>query len=113
MVEDFNGYKNRQERCEHCCFFDGKNNDCDHCAFGHPYIEQNGKKPEEVSKCEIFTYDESVDHEWQFIVYNKMSHKYEITSYVSRQKDMNWIKLEETKRRKNMTLVEKDKHAKN
>ncbi len=88
-----------EARCNSCKWFDTKTGDCDHCAYGHPYINYNGLKPDEVENCEIYTKDEGKIYEWQWGIYNTMTNKWELTSYHSCPKDMNWVKFEVTKRR--------------
>jgi len=93
----------QEKRCNSCIWFDREDKTCDHCAFGHPYVEQNGMKPSEVEKCDIYTYDEAVDYEWQWAVFNKMANRYYLTPYFSRPNEGRtgrWIKVNETRRKK-------------
>jgi len=93
-------WTNNTERCNSCQWFDSERGVCDHCAFGHPYVDQNGLTPNEVAKCDIYYYDERIDYEWQWNVKNKILDEWDITAHQSKPDDMNWIKLEHTKRRK-------------
>ena len=52
--------KQRYERCCQCKWFDYINGECDHCGYGYPYIDQNGKQPHEIADCDIFV--EGIPH---------------------------------------------------
>ena len=86
------------ERCNSCRWFDSVAGNCDHCACGYPYVDYNGLTPDEVKDCKIYTKDESKTHEWQWNYYIKDCDEWFITSYQSKADDINWIKLEESKR---------------
>jgi len=43
------------KRCKSCKWFDHDRGVCDHCAFGYPYVDQNGKTPSQVGNCTIYT----------------------------------------------------------
>ena len=53
-------WNRRYDRCESCRWYCEEDNDCDHCAYGHPYVDQNGLPPEEVDRCSIYYEKETV-----------------------------------------------------
>ncbi len=53
-TESSGKYDDPKERCLNCRWYSKKYNSCDHCAFGHPWIDYNGKKAGNIEYCEIF-----------------------------------------------------------
>ena len=87
------------ERCQSCQWFDETDGTCDHCAYGHPFYDYNGLKPEEVKKCDIYVHDESKKYEWQWTYFD--NDRFVITDdFYSRPKSLNWKKFDESKRLK-------------
>ena len=97
---DNSGYDAQYERCNSCQWFDRENGDCDHCAYGHQYVDNNGLKPNEVKNCEVYVEDESLKYEWQWGVYSEVADKWELTSYHSKPNNMNWVKFGASKRKR-------------
>jgi len=54
-IDNFKKVDDAIKRCKSCKWFDHKRGICDHCAFGYPYVDQNGKTPSQVGNCTIYT----------------------------------------------------------
>jgi len=92
-----------KERCNLCKWFDSSDGTCDHCAFGYPYIEQNGLKPHEVNECSIYLEDESLKYEWRWLIAHPDIEDYSMSSYMSKpnkNRNSDWIRLDVTRRLK-------------